>query len=365
MSSTSATSRPPLIQVQEASSQQTEFSNPKSYAQAVNAYAQTTQQQSLYAGNSFEALAHFLRSSGQIAEKETSEPSKTILVEPHRPFRRDTLKLASSAQRGLGEPFATHYALTSGNDAPEVRHLVEPAELEPVAKACSQDKMGQLLILRGYPSAAWLCTVGALYDVDPEFFRRHLDFILTSDSDLIPDGTPEMPSSTTNIFRFRIPTVGSYMGSVHQFGESPLQALRNAAKTAMTRYGHWLRIGTKWKIGDSVVRQFHVHNKEHFSIEQAVTIYFSRLRQSWDSWIGTLCPVSMCSRLGTNVGPSHHFLRFWDRSQPLSMAGHRLTRETSSCSASKTSSSVESGPVEGGASYPITELAQQNNGTGN
>ena len=299
MSAGSPASRPPLIHVQQTQSQQANSHTAKSYAQAIDAYAQSTQQQSLYAGQSFEALAHFLRSSGQTLEREISG---TTLGDADRRPGRYSPRPQSFIQTNVREPFATHYTLTNGNIAPKGRHLGEPAELEAVANASLQDKMGQLLILRGYPSATWLCTIGALYDVDPEFFRRHLDFILASDSDLIPDGTPEMPSSTTNIFRFRIPTVGSYVGSVYQFGESPLQALRGAAKTAMTRYSHRLRIGTKWKTGDSVVRQVHVHNKEHFSIEQAVTIYFSRLRQSSDSWISTCHSVKTCSRfIITNV----------------------------------------------------------------
>ncbi|KAF7506835.1 hypothetical protein GJ744_011181 [Endocarpon pusillum] len=145
--------------------------------------------------------------------------------------------------------------------------------------------MSQLLILRGYPSPSWLCSIGASYDVDPEFFRRHLAFLTTSSDDSNQDGASKMPSSSANMFHFRLPTIGSYTGPVHTRGAQTLGGLRDMMQASMNLCRHKLRIGAGWKTGDSIVRQYNVHDIDQFSIEQAVTVYFSRLRHSSEHWI--------------------------------------------------------------------------------
>jgi hypothetical protein len=66
-----------------------------------------------------------------------------------------------------------------------------------------QGSSSSLIFLRGYPSANWLKTVGAHCKIDPEFFRRHLDFNSPQEFyDL-----PALPSTARNIIKLRVTTV--------------------------------------------------------------------------------------------------------------------------------------------------------------
>lgn len=271
----------PSIKIHRTPSPYPDVHDARSYARTVEKYARITHEQSLYPGNAFEALAQFFSSL-----QDQHIPLGKSRTSPNRaPSDVGSINGDSSSLQQPLEPFATHYALQPGQRA-DAKTLSEPSDLEEIAKSCSMEKMGQLIILRGYPSASWLCSIGALYDVDPEFFRRHLDFLQTSDGSNHQNGSSKLPSSSSNIFQFRFPTVGSYVGPERERGAKGLAAMREAAQASMSSYSHRLRIGAGWKTGDSIVREYNVHEIDRFSIEQAVTIYFSRLRPSPGHWVG-------------------------------------------------------------------------------
>ena len=272
---------PPIV-VQRAQSEHLNVHTPASYARAVEDYAKVTHQQSLYPGQSFEALARYLQTPYR-------RQSSLVPTEPYKITSSPVPRLQQSSIQTTGEsdPFATHYELGQGSRA-EARHLSSPRELELVAQACAHapGKTGQLLILRGYPSPEWLCTLGATYDIDPDFFRRHLDFLDLSSDDVDGGGVSKLPSSVTNIFQFSLPTVGSFTGPIHARSGRMLTDTRETVESSLQRYLHRLRIGTGWKIGDSILRDYNVYALPHFSIEQKVTIQFSRLRHAPEHWIG-------------------------------------------------------------------------------
>ena len=275
----------PLITIQRDPSKQIDVHTPLSYARTVDDYAKVTHEQSLYPGQSFEALARFLhspwhqRSSGQgnAASKQSTIPARDLRTQQPTLNAHDISVAA----------FATHYPLVAGQRA-DGKHLCNPEELESIAQSCSQEKMGQLLLLRGYPSPSWLSSIGALYDIDPEFFRRHLGCLTTSGGDSDQDGVSRLPSSSANVFHFRLPTAGSYTGPMHARGSQTIDGLRNMVQASMNQYRHKLRIGAGWKTGDSIVRHYSIYDVDQFCIEQAVTIQFSRLRHSLEHWIGKL-----------------------------------------------------------------------------
>ena len=43
------------------------------------------------------------------------------------------------------------------------------------SKLLSNNTHGQLLFIKGHPSPEWLSAINAKYQMDPEFFLRHLD----------------------------------------------------------------------------------------------------------------------------------------------------------------------------------------------
>ncbi|KAL7954778.1 hypothetical protein V8C34DRAFT_293430 [Trichoderma compactum] len=59
---------------------------------------------------------------------------------------------------------------------------------------------GQIVFIRGFISPSWVSAIGSKYDIDPEFFRRHMDF-LSASIDRHACSTLSLPSSSRNLFR--------------------------------------------------------------------------------------------------------------------------------------------------------------------
>ena len=57
-----------------------------------------------------------------------------------------------------------------------------------------------------------------------------------------------------------------------------IRLMRQDGMKAMSRYTHNLNtsIGTGFALGNSIVRDFDVHDETHFVIEQRISIYLSR-----------------------------------------------------------------------------------------
>ncbi|OCK85535.1 hypothetical protein K432DRAFT_451054, partial [Lepidopterella palustris CBS 459.81] len=136
-----------------------------------------------------------------------------------------------------------------------------------------------LIFLHGYPSAEWICELGSKYSIDPEFFYRHLNFL--SDSQHFSHATPFiLPSYRSNIFQLTLTSVGTKNGP----NLATVRKQRLDAASEMTNYFHNLKIvDGQFKLGDSIVRSYAVHDRTQFSIEQYATIYVSRLNDPGSS----------------------------------------------------------------------------------
>lgn len=144
--------------------------------------------------------------------------------------------------------------------------LNDPAETE----------RSNIILLRGHPSPDWLNFIGATFDVDPEFFRRHLDFRYAK---TLPHdfSQPTLPAATSNMTRLRISTIGcrwDKWGNSKQMSQKSLDNFRADAAKSMTDYSATLSRGRDADIatGDSVVRSFTVLDNEHFIIEQDISV---------------------------------------------------------------------------------------------
>ena len=112
----------------------------------------------------------------------------------------------------------------------------------PVSSECSQ-----LVFMRGLPSSDWLNTLGALYKVNPEFFRRHLDFLqYPTCYDL-----PALPSLSSHFVNLKITTI-SVRGK--SLGLSDVQSVRQNELEVVRRYQN--QIGFNKDVEDSIVRKF-------------------------------------------------------------------------------------------------------------
>lgn len=137
---------------------------------------------------------------------------------------------------------------------------------------------GRLLFMKGYPSPQWLNHLGSKFDIDPEFYFRHFEF-------------NHWPATPTHFFMSSLPSVAEIIRiritsilSRDQFYVEPehtVTDLRKSCKVHMDEYLNNLVRSLKVSISESIVRRFSVHDKQHFSIEQMITVCVTHKSPGW------------------------------------------------------------------------------------
>jgi len=91
---------------------------------------------------------------------------------------------------------------------------------------------------------------------------------------------PALPSSSSNIIRLRIPSVGhrQHDGASDQ---EEIERLRQNASSQMKQYNASLKRESYVKTGDSIVRSFAIHDQRHYSLEQDVSICVNDFGKGW------------------------------------------------------------------------------------
>jgi hypothetical protein len=125
---------------------------------------------------------------------------------------------------------------------------------------------GDVIFIRGYPSARTIVRLGARYNIDPEFFLRHIDY---GYSDSIGQATRStvLPSASYNVFQIPFTSVARLGRSI----KGNLAEARINADSRMKDYFDSMTQPGQWKSGDSVVRSYAVHDSEEVSITQTAT----------------------------------------------------------------------------------------------
>jgi hypothetical protein len=216
---------------------------PEEYAKAVDAHASRRTATTLYPGTNYRSLALFLKQKCNGSEESdgfTFAILHNLAYDLHNTSRRSTFKTAA-----------------------------ELAKFEP---STIQAKNGQILVLRGYPSPDWIKTIGAMYRIDPEVFRRYL----SPPSSREFFDLPALPSSSDNIITLRVPSIGRCTATTLD---------RSKGKRAIERY--WTQLGSGGKTGESIVRRYFWHNPEYFTIEQYITV---TIKHQGTRWIGNASP---------------------------------------------------------------------------
>ncbi|KAK0104318.1 hypothetical protein ONS96_005404 [Cadophora gregata f. sp. sojae] len=172
----------------------------------------------------------------------------------------------------------------SASATKKVSHLRDIEELAQLDEAPETRNRSQLLFLNGHPSPQWLNAIGGKFCVDPEFYHRHLDFRAAIGR---PNyfTLPSLPSSSDTMTKLRINTIGyrqPRLGlSAQRNPQKYLDGLRSEATKSMVDYENILSMENKWKTGDSIVRDFAIHDAEHFTIEQDISICIDRTGHGW------------------------------------------------------------------------------------
>lgn len=90
--------------------------------------------------------------------------------------------------------------------------------------------------MRGYGSPKWLNTIGQKHRVDPELWRRHLEYPAFVFGGRDQHLSPSLPSSSARIFQMTIPTICSRNVGISGYEPEDLQEARRLESEAMSRY---------------------------------------------------------------------------------------------------------------------------------
>lgn len=136
-----------------------------------------------------------------------------------------------------------------------------------------------VLFLKGYLTPEWMIHVGFACGIDPEFWLRHFRYRYSlAKSHYFSD--PALPSSASNVVRLRVPSIGYRADSSVQ-SQAYLEYLRGVSNEALQEYVTGLASGADVKAGDSLVRDFAVHDEAHFSVHQDLSLCVNDLSSGW------------------------------------------------------------------------------------
>ncbi|KAI9930215.1 hypothetical protein ASPWEDRAFT_167883 [Aspergillus wentii DTO 134E9] len=241
---------------------------PREYIEAISGYARQTLSASLYPGELYEKLARYLQDDGQ-----TRPPEHTRAARPHEGKNRQTATLYT-------------FSASGDRDVQTISTTEELCEsLDSISGQNASDSglapRSSILFLRGYPSPEWLSTVGSMLQVDPVFFQRHLD-IHSSFGKRNCFFSPSLPSTTEGMLSLPFITIGSDIhGTTSKGGQRDIDELRDQAIRDMDQYLHSLSTGRDVKPGDSIVREYHVHDASNFSMLQEMSIWVEKVSSGY------------------------------------------------------------------------------------
>ena len=144
------------------------------------------------------------------------------------------------------------------------------------ANMAPQANLGQLVFIRGFISPSWVSTIGSKYNIDPEFFRRHMEYLSTSVY-RHAYGFPSLASSSNNIYRLCVSTL------LHRddFGGQDLRSQRSNQSAELGTYRTHQLGSTKINCGDSLVREYSTLCSCFSVIEQWISLCVTRTDKGW------------------------------------------------------------------------------------
>lgn len=163
-----------------------------------------------------------------------------------------------------------------------IQKLGKYAELQPVSPSTQPDPTSsQLLFIRGFVDSRRIRALGAFYVVDPEYFRRHLDFLRKADN---YHGLRTLPSATDGILRLRVTDILKRQMS---WSDQTVQTMREAETRTVRNYQK--QFGQLGRSGESIVRRFSVHDGTTFSTEHYITVTIQGSTSDGKGWTGSSC----------------------------------------------------------------------------
>ncbi|OIW35544.1 hypothetical protein CONLIGDRAFT_710715 [Coniochaeta ligniaria NRRL 30616] len=178
------------------------------------------------------------------------------------------------------------------------------------------DRLGQLVFVRGFLSPSWVSVLGSKYNIDPEFFRRHMDF-LSASVDKHAYSFPSLASSSDNIFRLCVSTL------LHRddYGGQDLQSQRARQAIELAAYRAQQLSSNKVCCGDSLVREYSTVCSRFSVIEQWISLYVTKTDGGWAviAWMDQGRPLEK-----SPPGPWMHHIESRATSLPVLQHHHKM-----------------------------------------
>jgi hypothetical protein len=178
---------------------------------------------------------------------------------------------------GSGETHDLVVVYNSGEGKWDVQaYSQEEHETFYAADMTPEAGLAQLVFIRGFISPSWVSTIGSKYSIDPEFFRRHMEYLSTSVY-RHAYSLPSLASSSNNIYRLCVSTLLHRDG----FNEQDLQSQRSEQSIELGKYKTQQLGSTKVRCGDSLVREYSTLCSCFSVIEQWISLCVTRTDKGW------------------------------------------------------------------------------------
>lgn len=170
--------------------------------------------------------------------------------------------------------------------AEDFQHVRSVDELSTLRRQSLPNTISsRIIFMHGLPSPQWLNALGAQYSINAEFYRRHLDFHAQAGR---PDyfTLPPLPSGMNSIIHLCVSTLG-HIDDDNKIPYKSLESYREKSAVQMEKYVGALK-RDNWYLGDSLVREFDIHDESHWSLEQRISLCVTHNGDEWTGMYPTI-----------------------------------------------------------------------------
>jgi hypothetical protein len=229
---------------------------------------------SLFPGSNYGAFQAFLEStprSGHPSVVSATQLKRSFLFVHTLPMRPASAHSSPQQQQQQQQP--------QMQNERSLYKLAQGVALSPISPLpCPEPNSRQIVFMRGFATAEWVKALGSFYLIDPEYFRRHLDFLSITNSRY---DIPPLPSAIFGIIRLRVTDIFTREASLDK---NNVQDRRRDEFRGLRTYQNSL--GRTAVSGETIVRRYSIHDGATFSTEHDISIIVRKSHTTPNSWIG-------------------------------------------------------------------------------
>lgn len=161
----------------------------ENYIRAIISLSRRHSNTSSFPGSNYVDIAEWLLQDRRLLKSRTLEEDSTLF--------------ASMSQH----PHDLVVVYDCGEKKWDVQHYHQEQHEEfSAAVSVLSESLGQIVFIRGFLSPFWVLILGSKYNIDPEFFRRYMDFLSTNNN-RHSFSLPSLTNSVNDIFRLCVSTL--------------------------------------------------------------------------------------------------------------------------------------------------------------